>query len=428
MDDLKLMTFKKSILVLLLAISCIACEKSNTTEKTAALNNGQLPPSLRIDQAAADRVADALWEKSQKQLSNTLTKAMALQQAIAQLLKKPTEKSLKTAQKEWRSAIIAYQQLSPLLYLKNKQANAKKPTEKNGTEKPETQEKTDSPLSSVHHWRNRIAAWPIQPGYIDSFGPHVHSGIVNDINLSIDAHTLRGQHLLTDDHEVTIGLYTIEYLLFGDRDYKGKKNTHYKRFLNATTLPEPLAKAGLVIDELPSNRRRSLITLQARLLVNDIQTLIGLYQSSGALALEFQELAPLEKLQAFQNSIGHSLQHIDKLFTFYKEELIVNNVEEEPKDKKTKGQSAFSQRFYANTKLALKNNLATINSLHGDSDSKDDDKNIKDISLFDALFSEKKKDNILQLTKNLEDESNKKEANLEKIILATRNLSKALLL
>ncbi len=413
MDALKLMTFKKNIIILLLAIGCIACDKNHTTEKHTIPNNGQLPPNLQINEEAANRIADALWKKSQKELSNTLTKATALQQAIEKLLEKPTQKSLQVAQKEWRLTATAYQQLSPLLYLENK--------------KPEGQSDIKDTLSSIHHWRNRIAAWPIHPGYIDSFGPHIHSGIVNDINLSIDAHTLRGQHLLTDDQEVTLGLYTIEYLLFGDRDHKGNKNTHHKRFLNITKLPTPLAKAGLLINELPNNRRRALIALQIRLLLNDIQTLISLYQTSGALSLAFQELTTLEKLQAFRNSTSHSLQHINTLFTFYQKELTTNSTDE-LKDKKSEKNNVFTKRFYNNIKFALNSNLTTIKLLYPVSDSKqkDDQKNTNSIKISDALFIGNKKNNISALIKSLEEEIEKKEASIEDTTAAVRKLSKAL--
>jgi len=397
------MTFKKNIIIFLLAISCVACNKQHTNEKDTLANNGQLPPNLQINEVAANRIANTLWKTSQTKLSNTLTQAITLQQAIENLLKKPTQKLLQLAQKEWHTTTAIYQQLSPLLYLEHKKTNDLLKT--NGT------------LSSIHHWRNRIAAWPIQPGFIDSFGPHVHSGIVNDINLAIDAHTLRKQHLFTDDQEVTLGLYTIEYLLFGERDYKDKKNTHYKRFLEASKLPDPLAKAGLVIDELPNNRRRSLIALQARLLVNDIQTLIGLYQSSGALSLEFQELTTLEKLQVFNNSTSQSLQHINSLLNFYQEELLTTGKtkEEAPANKK---QSPFSKRFYNNTILALQNNLITINS-----NSKDDNKNTH---LSDALLTKKAQENVATLIKSVEEESNKKEGEIDNIALITEKLSKAL--
>lgn len=410
MGTLQIMAFKKNIILFLLAISCVACNKQHTSEKDTLPNNGQLPPSLLISKAAANRVADTLWKTSQKKLSNTLTQATILQHAIEALLKKPSQQSLQLAQKEWHTTTAIYQQLSPLLYLEHKKI--KDPL------------KTSGALSSIHHWRNRIAAWPIQPGFIDSFGPHIHSGIVNDINLPIDAHTLRRQHLFTDDQEVTLGLYSIEYLLFGDRDYHNKKNTHYKRFLEVTILPEPLAKAGLAINELPNNRRRSLIALQARLLVNDIQTLIGLYQSSGALSLEFQELTTLEKLQAFKNSTSLSLQYINRLLTFHQEELLTDDTtEEKSTDKKNKKQCSVCKRFYNNTMLALQNNLITINSLYATSELEKDSKNIL---LSDALLTKKAQENVITLIKRVEEGSNKKEGRVDEIALATESLSKAL--
>jgi hypothetical protein len=454
-------TFKLIATVILIVVACIACDhKLNTAKSTieqqAGAINLSLPLMLKVDDASAINIADKLWQKSQQHLNITHTKAVDLQEAIKNLLATPDKGSLTLAQQQWRLTMVAYQQLSPLLYLENKNLGHKEidniETEhrkaeyiKDSGDKNAHQDNTNN-FMGINQWRKKIAAWPIQPGYLDSFGPHIHSGIVNDITLSIDSYTLRSQHLMTSSEEATLGLYAIEYLLFGDKEYKNERNTNFKRFLKVAELPKSLAQAGLTINELPNNRRRALIELQTRLLVNDIHTLIGLHQTNGALSIAFQKLPTLKKLYAFQLSVNNSLQNSLKLFSYYDEGLtsekesttsIADNIDSDAKTadekriniKKTDTQDTFTKRFINNRNLAFKNNLKTIKSIYMNDNTvqeateKSAQKAINASTLSMALLSTKDKNIVIELLEGIEKEVAKKDYKVEKVKFKIKTIS-----
>lgn len=449
-------TFKLSATVIIIVVMCIACDQKNiTTEKKVAVAEKSPPLTLKVDDAIASNIADNLWKKSQQYLNTTHVKAIDLQEAINNLLATPDKKSLALAQQKWQLTITAYQQLSPLLYLENKHLEHEEVEYKNAENKKNsvdkdvrqqiTHENTNS-IIDIAQWRKKIGAWPIQPGYLDSFGPHIHSGIVNDITLPIDSKTLRSQHLRTDSEEVTLGLYAIEYLLFGDKEYNDKNNTNFTRFLKVTELPKPLAQAGLTINELPNNRRRALIELQTRLLVNDIYTLIGLYQTNGALSIAFQKLPIFKKLHNFQISANNSLQKIQELFHYYNEGPLsekenttnladktksdVKTVDEENiNNKKTDNKDAFTKRFIKNRNLTLKNNLTTIKSLYINDTTnqevtdKPSQETVNTSTLSMALLSNEDEKNLIKLLEGIEKELAKKDYKVEDITSKIKTIS-----
>ena len=385
--------FKLGAKIIFMMMICVACDQKSNGIENSILDTDTLPKSastytLKVDVSSASALSDSLWLKSQERLDTIYAKAYELQEAISLLLTNPDVDSLIFAQQKWQAAMLAYEELSPLLYLEHQKTGPNKDIDQKITAGQSHNSLTASYLKLDHaiadeshienildldDARKKIAAWPIQPGYLDSFGPHIHSGIVNDITLLIEPHTLRSQHLVTDREEVTLGLYAIEYLLFGDKDYTNKINTSFKRFVSVTTLPESLAQAGLNIGELPNNRRRALIELQSRLLVNDINMLISFYQTDGALMTAFKKLSALEKLQAFKRSVARSLQKSQALFTYFDSDLskagaatsredILNSADQnnDPDFFDNTETDAFSRRFVINRMLALKSNLATI--------------------------------------------------------------------
>ena len=459
-------TFKLIATVIFIVVACIACDQKinateSATEKQADTNNLSPPLMLKVGVASASNIADKLWQKSQQNLNITHANAVDLQEAIKNLLAMPDKESLTLAQQQWQLTMVAYQQLSPLLYLENKplshkeveniETERKNPAHikagyiKNSGDTNDHQEITNR-LMGINQWRKKIGAWPIQPGYLDSFGPHIHSGIVNDITLSIDSDTLRSQHLMTDSEEATLGLYAIEYLLFGDKEYENKKNTNFKRFLKIAELPESLAQAGLTINELPNNRRRALIELQTRLLVNDIYTLIGLYQANGALSVAFEKLSASKKLYAFQFSVNNSLQNSLKLFSYYDAGLtsekenttsIADNIESDAKTvdekniniKKIDTKDPFTKRFIKNRNLALTYNLTTIKSLYINDNSNQevtgkpaqDAINASTLSM--ALLSAADKQIVIELLEGIEKEVAKKDYKVEDIRSKIKTIS-----
>ena len=121
----------------------------------------------------------------------------------------------------------------------------------------------------------QINHWPIVPGYIDYVDGYPDSGIVHDINVNLDADSLREQHGSFDVSEVTLGFHAIEFLLWGyDADSVARPATDFDAVLELT--PKEI-ETGYTLEQLSNNRRRLFLTVVADTLVNDFLALQSLW-------------------------------------------------------------------------------------------------------------------------------------------------------
>ena len=121
----------------------------------------------------------------------------------------------------------------------------------------------------------QINHWPIVPGYIDYVDGYPDSGIVHDINVNLDADSLREQHGSFDVSEVTLGFHVIEFLLWGyDADSVARPATDFDAVLELT--PKEI-ESGYTLEQLSNNRRRLFLTVVADTLVKDFLALQSLW-------------------------------------------------------------------------------------------------------------------------------------------------------
>lgn len=295
-------------------------EQSNTSGAKAK-------PALYIDAADADILTRQLWQQGLDKLSLASKEATQLQSAIKALLNKADETALKTAQNQWQTVFGHYQELLPFLFIEH-----------------------PSLSPALADWRYKLAAWPLQPGYLDSYDVYIQSGIVNDINQAITVTLLRQQNGRTDIEEVVIGLYAIEYLLWGD-----KPKLSSKRFSSQSKVPLALEQAGLKISELPNNRRRLLLKLQAGLFSEDISLLKDQWQQGGSIENSFSQLTAKEKLSALHRGLSIQLREIEVLLDY--------KVEINESDSKIQ-KSTYPDRFNNNRQQAIGKQIAAIETLY----------------------------------------------------------------
>ena len=222
--------------------------------------------------------------------NHSLAAARAFEEAIQQLLTSPQASHLTQAKIRWRKLFHDLHQLLPLLYLEHK---------------------TSSHLQYLKKWRLAISAWPIQPGYIDSYKNYFHSGIVNDINMPISRTILRQQHGRTDKEEVLLGIHAIEYILWGEQETPRT----FEHFIALKVLPEKLSTSGIEVNNLANNRRRQLLALQTRILVDDLRALQRQWQSGNSIANHYQKLNQQQRLTAINHSAANYIQHWVMLLT-----------------------------------------------------------------------------------------------------------------
>jgi len=121
----------------------------------------------------------------------------------------------------------------------------------------------------------QINHWPIIPGYIDYVNGYPDSGIVYDINVTLDVDSIREQHGAFDIYEVTLGFHVIEFLLWGyDTDSVARPAADFDAVLELT--PEE-TESGYSLEQLSNNRRRLFLSVAADTLVEDFRALQSLW-------------------------------------------------------------------------------------------------------------------------------------------------------
>jgi putative iron-regulated protein len=121
----------------------------------------------------------------------------------------------------------------------------------------------------------QINHWPIVPGYIDYVYGYPDSGIVHDINVNLNADSLREQHGSFDVSEVTLGFHAIEFLLWGyDADSVARPATDFDAVLELT--PKEI-ESGYTLEQLSNNRRRLFLSVVVDTLVKDFLALQSLW-------------------------------------------------------------------------------------------------------------------------------------------------------
>ena len=263
-------SFKVTIFLLLLG----ACSPDKEIEKST---HNRLKTDLNESEAIV--LSNRFWKEGESNIQQLFSEAIKLEQTITLLLDNPTSIALDQARQQWRATALSYYALQPYLHI-------------------------NIAREVLDRFKFNIGAWPIQPGFLDSFGPYVHSGIINDIAFQISAKNLREQHGLTDEEEVTLGLHAIEFILWPN------EKTVFERLKAQNRVPQSLANDGLKVEELPNNRRRLMLQLQSQILSEDIRALKHQWQVKGTLASTFSKITTEERLAAIHWGLLRNLQQI----------------------------------------------------------------------------------------------------------------------
>ena len=195
-----------------------------------------------IDSQAATK---HMWQHFSTQNENAIQQAELLASLTRSFLQQPSPESLKNAQQQWHTAEQSLFGLTLLFKITN----------------------ADTALLQLDFVPDyRLTASPIQPGYLDRYGPYLYSGLVFDIGTPITATSLIHQHGLTDKAEVVLGIYAIEFMLFGENGARSANDYSEHRKLDS----EHIAASLNSIEEIPNNRRRRLLQLQIDLLIQDL--------------------------------------------------------------------------------------------------------------------------------------------------------------
>jgi len=279
---------KKYLRLTLISFTCasllLACDKKTGDEQDStarqALTEDTASKALKLDQSAGQ----AVWQAAGQTLSRCAEVAINLNDAIDNFIASPRKASLLKAQEAWKIAALEQRKLLAFRYIALAQANK---------------------LQAMVESYFRIAAWPIQPGSLDSWGPYLYSGLVHDIGSPLSKENLLQLHGQVDSENATLGYYALEYMLFG---YKGQRSV--EDYQAQSSLDAEHKERGFKsVSELPNNRRRSLLQLQSDLLVNEIQGMLNKWNSPNMDSYNkvWDSISSREKYLAAKYSLENSL-------------------------------------------------------------------------------------------------------------------------
>jgi len=271
-------SLKASCLTLLLLGSLLACTEKPATSLSTETETRETSAAASL---ALEDASLHAWQLGTASLQDTAYSLQALQKTIVVLLLERSEESLALARKQWHESHERYHNSAIFLAI--------------GESNPGL-------FGHLQTLTFNLDAWPIQPGYIDSYGVYTHSGIVNDITVPLNAEAIRRQHGFSDDSEVTLGFHAIAYLLWGENgERRASDFSEAKSNINLDTAPA----------DLPANRRRVLLQLQAQLLVDDAHVLLKHWQfPKGQLKSQYEALEAGSRIELLQAAAAHLLQNL----------------------------------------------------------------------------------------------------------------------
>ena len=252
-------TGKRRLQLALVVATASAVFIGGCSEKTPEPDSqqAQAPTPSSIGTALIDTsdTDTRFWQAIDTQLGAMLGASQALDARTSEFLNTPTPENLKIAQDQLIEVKNRTAGLSALSYLVRSA--------------PSIFRESASQLF-------KIQAHPIQPGYLDRFGPYKYSGLVFDIGFKLNTASLIDQHGLTDSEEVVLGVYAIEFMLMGENRGRSAQDYAEVLTLNAQHIEQKLSQVA----EVPNNRRRSLLSLQIEQLLSDLTAIRSLYSSA----------------------------------------------------------------------------------------------------------------------------------------------------
>ncbi|WP_052691820.1 imelysin family protein [Teredinibacter purpureus] len=240
-----------SLLILGVLTLCLCgCEPKQKAAETQ-------PSASAIDDPQIAHIAatQSLWASGSKTLQAVLAYSTTLNEELDLFIANPTEAKLISARNAWAKAELAYQHFYFFSQF--------------GITEPQI-------FADLAKSCFAIGASPIQPGYLDYFSSYPYSGLVHDISVELTPQALQEQHGMTDIEDVVLGLYAIEFILYGET--KMRPVSDFTPDLVLTTAQKETGFKG--IEETPNNRRRALLQLQANQLSQDLKTLISQWQAT----------------------------------------------------------------------------------------------------------------------------------------------------
>lgn len=260
-------------LVLLALIFLNGCKKQSADILDDEATDATPPVVIYTGQLDA-LASETWWSSGAEILARCLKSARNLQHLTSDFLDEPNNDKLIAAQQSWQQTREAYR----AFYAHHNVALS--------------EPQAFHLLAEIDF---RIAAWPIQPGSLDSFGSYLYAGLVHDVGNPLTMENLLNLHGQIDSENGTLGIFAIEYMLFGENGTRSPEDYAQQIRVNAEFKERGFNSPS----ELPNNRRRMLLTLQTGKLVEDLELLVNSWNAPGA-ASQLTAWTKLSNTQQYQ--------------------------------------------------------------------------------------------------------------------------------
>lgn len=271
-----------SILFTLAACDNKTSENSKeVTSDTAIQEPG--PASL----GANIKQTEQMFDSGSAALNTIRESSNALTQGIESFLRTPTQENLNQAQTLWMRATIDYRGFNFFRHI--------------GLVEP-------SIFARINRLDYQISGYPIQPGFLDTYGPYKYSGLVHDISFPVTEESLTNLHGLTDLGDIALGFYAIEFLLFN-----AGKARDINDFNKISSISNALKEKGFKqIEEIPNNRRRELLSQQTHILQKNIRQLSEDWTGNKETSAQrlWEEIETLERLSIIHRATKSALTEL----------------------------------------------------------------------------------------------------------------------
>lgn len=221
---------------------------------------------------------------------------MAFDAAVTELLRQPDTDRLNNARSAWMNAHNAWEATLLHRYLAE-------------------QVLPQDVALQLGNLAYQLNDWPILPGYVDAVENYPDSGLVHDINVSLDASSLRQVHGQFELSEAALGFHVLEFLLWGENTDRISPRP-VSDFVPAE-VPDIATDSAMSEAQLPTNRRRELLDQVSAILLSDFQQTRELWSRNMLLYQQAIDTTPASVL------LSQLLQAINSMFT---EELLVRSL------------------------------------------------------------------------------------------------------
>lgn len=274
---------------LLTTLGCLllsGCDKPPETSPSSSEAKPQKVEAQPLLSAQKLQTANNnLFAQGEEAIDSSVEAAQNLSAAINSFLSTPTNENLTQAQQQWITAALAYRK-----FFFNKQIALVDP----------------GAFANLNKADFRIGTYPIQPGFIDAFGDYKYSGMVFDVGFELTKESLSHQHGLTDVSEVVLGIYAIEFLLFNVDGKRDASDFAPGLKLSQSDKDNGYQKAA----ELPNNRRREILRLQAEILLDDLKQLKTFWLNDEFTRGSWLALSPNQQISKAKRSLTNSLTNL----------------------------------------------------------------------------------------------------------------------